>query len=69
MSFAVILQRHLAVDFETFFARADPPEMEETEEGGSSRLTSLAQSTISLTCRANGQPSPNITWTKEAKRY
>jgi hypothetical protein len=43
--------------------------MEETEEGGSSRLTSLAQSTISLTCRANGQPSPNITWTKEAKRY
>jgi hypothetical protein len=49
--------------------RADPPEMEETEEGGSSRLTSLAHSTISLTCRANGQPSPNITWTKEAKRY
>ncbi len=45
---------------------ADPPEMEDEE--ASSRLTSLAASTISLSCRANGQPQPNITWTKEAKR-
>jgi hypothetical protein len=46
---------------------SDPPEMQDDE--APSRLTSLAASTISLSCRANGQPQPNITWTKEGKRY
>jgi len=43
----------------------DPPVLEEV---GERQLTSIYGSTISLSCRANGQPKPNITWSREEKR-